>query len=67
MSKQVRISDDLYERLKLMKANKSFTTILEELIASKSKLTMKDIKEFSEKINKLAHQRFMNEHYNRNK
>lgn len=31
-------------------------------ITSRSKLTKKNVKEFSEKINKLAHQRFMNEH-----
>jgi len=62
MSKQVRISDELYKRLKLMKGNKTFTIILEELMASKNKLTKKDIEEFSEKITKSAHIKLLNKY-----
>lgn len=68
------IPDELLERMKKMSeirwsevARKAIEERVNDLevmnrIASKSKLTKKDVEEISEKVKKAAHLKFMNEH-----
>ncbi len=68
------IPDELLKRMKTMSeirwseiARKAIEERVNDLevmnkIASKSKLTMKDVDEFSKKIKRTAHIRFINEH-----
>jgi predicted CopG family antitoxin len=70
------IPDDLLKRMKELKeirwsevARQAIEKRVNDLeiverIASKSKLTKKDIEEFSKKINSAATKRFLNEHNN---